>query len=372
MDKFTEMLLALPLFDGKKHKMEAMQLYAARIICAILVMISLGMGIYAAIEIEVPYQNEVYKTSIENNVAYNVDLLDNDYFAMDSMGMNTDYIRKLVEKINIAFNSECYSEGDGASQISCTVKGVVSTWYIDGDKEKRLWAQERLLHKSDHTLAGDGDYQISVPISVDQNIYYETVQAFQEQLELSVNGYYDVIFEINVVHNSNGEIEKETVQTIVSVPLNGKIFSVNVTSPQEKSEKVFTETLIASRSASRVPATIFFIAAFLFICLLLLLLLCCEVKLGDAYLIKLKNMISSLEDRIVYTQNPRAFSDEDTAVKDFESIVRFADERALPVLCMRDDEAREAIFYVTENYQRYYYLFSEDNTEAERAEETEE
>lgn len=359
MDNFTRAMLSLPIFNGKKRALSALVLTALRILCVLLILAALAGAIYFAIETktELPVDGFVFECA--PSVNYKVNLKENSFFEDETIEMEKNYIRSLVDSIDLDFTNACKTIGDGSVTVRMNVSGKVSTWYVEGGDEKILWEQDEVLTQTDFMALSSSDSKITIPVKIDQNIYAKLVEDFQDELGISANGYYDITCNADFMCESNGATKKQSVPIIVSIPLNGKIFKVNISASEDPVTVRFEDKVTSIKEPNWVLFAFLIIIALVLVFVLLALLLCCEPTQKDVYIEELKAKIASVEDRIAYVRSECDFSDDDIELKDFDSVIRLADERALPIFCARDDVERNAVFFVTENSQKFYYCFSE-------------
>ena len=359
MDNFTQALLSLPLFNGKKRAFSPVVLILLRALCFLLILALIAGAVYSALEIktDIPYTG--FTLEVTPSVKYKVNLKENSFFESDTMDMDKNYIRSLVDSIDIDFSDACRTTGDGDVIVKYDVTGEVSTWFVEGGDEKVLWSQTEVITQTDFMALSSTDSTITIPVSIDQNIYAQLTDDFQNELGVSANAYYDITCKADFRCESNGKSKAESVPTVISIPLNGKVFVVNTSVSEEPIKVPFEEVYTQVKEPNWVFFAILILLALVAIFALILLCLCCEQEKKDKYIEELKAKIASVEDRIAYIRGGFDTVDEDIELKDFDSIIRLADERALPIFCDRDDVERNAVFFVTENLQRFYYTFSD-------------
>ena len=368
MNKVSELLLKLPIFGGKKVKMERGALIALRVICVVIAL-ALAAGAYSFTVVKTnETETKVYEVGAQSKAKYEVRLGENSFFEKDRMDMGENYIRSIVRSVDMVFDYALSAVGEGETDVSYTVTGTMSTWYVENSQEKELWSKTTVL-KEGQGIVSNGDCAFSVPVNVNQAIYAAQLQQFQEEMEFTANGYYDVKMTVTALNTANDDFKVNTSEATISIPLNGKVFSPRVTQAEEP---VKTEFVIKNVETTEPNWKMFGILIALAVLALLafaVLMLCFDNAEKDAYLTELRAKIGSIEDRIAYVQGVNDLAGENIALADFDSIIHLADERVLPILCARDDEARRAVFFVTENNQKFYYIFDESKLKKEEEEE---
>lgn len=368
MDRLTDILLSLPSFGGKKKKKTHGKLTAMKALCILLLIAFVGTALYYGFGRQEKTSLTTYSGTSNATAKYKVELSENSFFENETLEMDSDYIRSIVKNINIDFGYDIKTAGAGKTQIKWTAQGEMSTWYVDNGQEKELWSSSEVLSQSDWEWLSSTDQSITVPIPVNQSEYARKLEGFQNEMDLTVNGYYDVTFNVEARHNLDGEVKKDSVKAVVSIPLNGKVFKPAVTVDKKPTLTEFTEERITPAKPNIVLIVLLAAAALASAFALLVVCLCYEEKEYDEYLSQLRAKLASVEDRLVYVDGEYDWGDYDVAVSDFESLLHLADERALPILCTRNDEERRTVFFVTESQQDFYYVFDESQVETDEEE----
>lgn len=370
MNKVTETLKGLPGFGGKKVLMERGALIALRILCIVLAL-AFAAGAYAfTITKESETETTVYEVETQSTAKYEVRLNPNSFFEKDRMDMGENYIRSIVRSVDMVFNYDLSASGEGRTDVAYTVTGTMSTWFMDGNQEKELWSKTTVITESEG-IVSNGDCTFSVPVNVNQAIYAAQLQKFQEEMDFSANGYYDVTLSVTAINDANGEIKVDTSKATVTIPLNGKVFSPRISQAEEPVKTQFVRKNVETSEPNWKLFGVLIGLAVLSLLGFAVLMLCFDFVKKDAYLTELRSMIASIEDRIAYVQSVNELTGENIALTDFDSIIHLADERVLPILCARDDVARRSVFFVTENNQKFYYIFDDSKVKNEEDDEEE-
>ena len=93
MNKISELLLRLPVFGGKKVRMEQAALIALRVLCILLALALAAGAVWVTRKQTVETESSVYTVTTSSTAKYEVRLKENNFFEKDRLDMGENYIR---------------------------------------------------------------------------------------------------------------------------------------------------------------------------------------------------------------------------------------------------------------------------------------
>lgn len=316
------------------------------------------VGAYSLTRNEETEQEIVLLTQTESaSIDYDVNIRENEFFEESLLQQDEYYIRSIVEQINAKFNYEYSSTVPCDILMTYKVTGKVSANYKDSEGEKEVWTQTDILFDTQEYNGSYDKISFSVPVSFDPNKYSDKIASFEDEMGISVVAYYTVTLEVKTVVSYEGESLGSVYDISFELPLSGSVFNVLV----EEKEPVSTDL---NRSITPQSAVNWGAAALLIVlsaaCMIGLVLFMRRVKRErELYDADFYELVNSINDRIVYVNTPLETTAESVTISDFDSFIRLADERSLPIFCYRsDDSPKDTMFYVNDAGQQYICPYS--------------
>lgn len=360
MENIRELLLRMPAFEGEKKQMSRGKLIAVKVILAVILAATLAGAVLSIMGKKITGEMPIYEAMAKGTAQYEVQLAPNTYFTQTKLPMNQTYIRSLVQTIYAKFDCEVAAAGTGEMTVDYGIVGRASATYNDNGVEKEVWSQTApLVANQTKEIRGSDTAVLSVPVSVDQSAFASVINNFQQQLGINVTGTYDIVFTATMNGKAEGKDKSSVYTSIVSIPLNGKAFNIGLKEGNVPVGLEFSRTISATTGPDKTKCFACTAVALLAACGLLLFCLCYEEARKSSYHSNIKMMTDSIKDRIAYVNYVSECSNDDVEIADFESLIRLADERGLPILCAKNDRKRTALFFLVENGRRFYYVFEQ-------------
>lgn len=195
-------------------------------------------GVNTLVKINIPYQEN-------SQVEYLVSLKENDIYNENTLGMNKNYITKLVDDIVIDFNYQAVFTRDLSGYYSYGV-GVDVVAYED-DINDPLWIkEEEVLEDKVEVLNKNKIRDISIQdkVVIDYDKYKGMIDNFKNDYNISVSGYLMVKINVHMMNNFRGidnDIMDDKVIKVI-IPLSYDTFKIRVINDYNKIDNYYEFT----------------------------------------------------------------------------------------------------------------------------------
>ena len=187
-------------------------------------------GLNTLVKINIPYQEK-------SQVEYLVNLKENDIYNENSLGMNKNYITKLVDDIVVDFNYQAVFTRDLSGYYSYGVNVDVVAY--EDDINDPLWIKEEEVLKDKVEVLNKNkirDISIKDQVVIDYDKYKSMIDNFKNDYDISVSGYLMVKIKIHMINNFRGidnDIMDDKVIKVI-IPLSYDTFKIRVINDYNK------------------------------------------------------------------------------------------------------------------------------------------
>ena len=204
-----------------------------RVLIKCMIVVFFAMGIYliiTSLNLKAPIQNVLLSYNIEQTPEYKVNIVANEYIDENSLSVTKRYITNLVESINLDFNYIYEATKKGDYKYNYNVKATIYGEYHGNveNNDTKLWTKDYvLLENVEKEANGLNSVSVNESIILDFQKYNSEVVNFKNDLNVPINAYLEVVMEINLKGNADGnKISDKKTQKFI-IPLNQIAFSIN-------------------------------------------------------------------------------------------------------------------------------------------------
>lgn len=314
--------------------------------------------------------NELYKESkfnIRENgyINYEIELKNNQYYTEDVLGMDRAYVPELVDKINLNFNYNFYSE----EYVDIKFDNIIKYDFIVlDDKTNAVLYESTTTEAKTHKLLKDKSIKYVDNVVIDYNKFKEKFDNLVLYYGNDITGYLNVSNTID--KNSemdvlDGYLNSDRVYS-VRIPVTNKVFSINLEdeSKIKNTIEVYSESKLNKANALLIVTTIILCALFVGVFLIfvkLISLLGSKTSKYDKYVNGLlREYDSVIVETMVYPSDPEL---NKISVKSFKEILDAHDLVKKPIMYYNVVNHMKCIFYVLDNKNLYVYTVKEVDIE---------
>lgn len=195
-------------------------------------------GLNTLVKINIPYQEN-------SQVEYLVNLKENDIYNENTLGMNKNYITKLVDDIVIDFNYQAVFTRDLSGYYSYGVSIDVVAY--EDDINDPLWVKEEEILKDKVEVLNKNkirDINIKDQVVIDYDKYKSMIDNFKNDYDISVSGYLMVKVNVHMMNNFRGidnDIMDDKVIKVI-IPLSYDTFKIRVINDYNKIDNYYEFT----------------------------------------------------------------------------------------------------------------------------------
>lgn len=301
-----------------------------------------------------------YLYEINNGLDYKVYMYENNFFEEDYLGMNKQYMAKLVDTINVNFYNKLELSRKSNIEYDYIINASINakTPSTDGIFDSILWTKNYvLLDKQVSGGTGVLKNEINVPLEVDFQTYRQLVAEFQNQMRLDVNAYFNIDFIVNYrVYIDGDKIEKtETIN--MQIPLSTQTFQINTNYNSKINETIYQD-IVEDNNIKIICGFILFFSSLL--CGIILLFILINDTKRTEYIIELNKIIKNYGDVIAAISNLPNLSDREIyEMKTFTDLLNIEEELKIPIIYYEKKFNKEGWFLILHNDKVYRYILKE-------------
>lgn len=300
---------------------------------------------------------QVYTYTNNFSYDYNVNLIENKYIKDEDL---TDkkivYITDLIDNIDLNLKYNYNADKKENLSYEYEVIGKIQAVYTkNGDEQKVIDKDETLVKKKIETQNSD-NVSILENITLDLKDKNELISELKQKMGINVTAEYDVILNVTVKTNVQGNEINDSYKSIVKIDLAEKVTDVSGDNNKSDTEYIAAEVKETKENSYTIIFDIIGIIIALFI-----LRYVSKAKvvntIKNEYKHELNKILKLCQDRIVMINSKPEVSEENiTLVKDFGEIVKLSEELFKPILCFIDEKNEETWFNVVSNNVNYRYI----------------
>lgn len=298
-------------------------------------------------------------------IDYDVTLKTNDYYTENQLGMDMAYVPELINKINLRFNYNFFSDEylDVNFENSLKYNFVV----IDNKTSTILYDSTSSEFKT-HKLLKDNTLKFVDEVEIDYTKYKEKYDSLVLYYGSDITGYLNVSNTIDKKSEMDvldGYIDSDRTFAL-KIPVTNKVFSIEMLDEAKIREdiEVYKDEDITKANALLVITTIILCALFVAVFLIfikLISLLNGKVSKYDKYVSELlREYDSIIVETLVY---PNTEGLNKISVKSFKEILDAHDLVNKPIMYYNVVNHMKCMFYVLDKEDLYVYTVKEVDLE---------
>lgn len=334
-----------------------------RVLIKCMIVVFFVMGTYlivSSLNLREPIVNILVSYNIEQKPTHKVNILDNNYIDENSLNLNENYITNLVSSIDLDFNYIYEATKNGNYNYDYDVKATIFGEYQGSveNQNKNFWTKEyTLLDKVDKYINNTNSISISETVKLDFQKYNNEVLNFKKDLNVPINAYLEVVMNIYVDGEADGnKIIDKKVQKFI-IPLNQVIFSItNEAKVNDYQEITHTED---DRSINMVK---FDIGILMIVYSITILALTFKMifKTKTKFDSELERILKSYGDIIIEIASAINLDGKELVfVKSFNEMLDLEDELRIPINFIQT-EKNEGKFFIINNDICYMWVLEDE------------
>ena len=170
-----------------------------------------------------------YNKYVENaKVDYKVNLLENEFYAENTLDEKSAVIASLIKDIQVNFNYNFDLEKE--QDYTYNYKIIAKTNVSESNKSTSIYETTEELVKKENQQANDKNIAISEKIEIDYNDYNEKINKFVNVYNLrDVKSTLELEMYVNIINNCDGtQMNNESKVMTLSIPLTTKTVEVSI------------------------------------------------------------------------------------------------------------------------------------------------
>lgn len=314
-------------------------------------------------------ENIVMTYTSNGNIDYKVYLKQNDFIKDEYLRPGEAYILNLIDHITInplyTFSSTEKTNVTGTNKVVAKLKGYYhETTNKSGNPEiltKESTISENVINFNDNSYSTLNSYDIYL------DDYINTLNKFQDQIRISIDGYLEITSETSFSGKIGGATYDDKYTSTIKIPLSTSVIKIEASNKNPKKETIYEGDLIKTNRTVLmfvVGANVF---TFLIICLLLRKLFMFTNK--TEYEREINKLLKNYDDIIV---NTTTVLDIDRyriiEIDEFKEILNLSRELLLPIMNYEVVKNKETWFYVVKDEILYRYIISSEKLEKDKKE----
>lgn len=305
--------------------------------------------------------NVIMSYTSSGNYDYKVYLKPNEFINSEYLGPDEAYILNLVDHVHIdSLYNFSSTEKTNVTGTSKTMVQLVVYYHESSDDsnnpeilKKENVLDEKIISFNDNTYNEMGSYDIYL------DDYLKTLQEFQSQVKISVDGYLVVTSETNFNGSVGGATYKDSYSNTLKIPLSDSVVKIENDKANPKESKVYESDLVKTNKTVMGYIVIANIVAFIIICVLLKKLFMFTNK--SEYERTLTKILKNYDDVIVNTSSVIDVSEYKLIeIDEFKEILNLSRELLLPIMNYEVMKGSETWLYIIKDNILYRYVISED------------
>lgn len=305
--------------------------------------------------------NVIMSYTSSGNYDYKVYLKPNEFINSEYLGPDEAYVLNLIDHVHInsSYNFSA-TEKTNVSGTNKTVVKLVIYYRESSDKsgnpeilKKENVIDEKIINFDDKTYNIIGNYDLYL------DEYLKTLEEFQSQIKISVDGYLVVTSETNFNGSVGGATYEDSYVNTLKIPLSDSVVKIENTKTKPKENKVYESDLVKTNKTVMGYIVIANIVVFIIICVLLKKLFMFTNK--SEYDRVLGKILKNYDDVIVNTTSIIDISEYKLVeIEEFKEILNLSRELLLPIMNYEVMKGSETWLYIIKDNILYRYIISEE------------
>ena len=313
-------------------------------------------------------ENIVMTYTSNGSFDYKVYMQKNDFIKEEYLKPGEAYILNLIDHINVnnsySFSATSKTKVTGSTIVTAKLKGYYrETGTKNGNSEilkKDVVISQQKIDFDDKSYSNSGSFDIYL------DDYIKTLNDFQSQVKISVDGYLEITAETTFNGKVGGAKYNDAYTSTMKIPLSASVIRIEATTNNPKSKTIYEGELIKTNKTVLWFVIGANVVTFLIICLLLRKLFMFTNK--SEYEKEMDKLLKNYDDIIV---NTTSVLDVDRykliEIEEFKEILNLSRELLLPIMNYEFIKGKETWFYVVKDDILYRYIISSDKLEKLKA-----
>ncbi len=333
-----------------------------RNICISTIILFLGIiMIVKSFIVEQGKENLLFSYNISRNLNYSVNLVENEFFANQTLDMDRTYISSLVDKINMDFSYSLSGNKKSNTKYMYQIIAVTDVKYanVNEDSNKTIWSKQEVIVEPKELDANGSNFTINENFDVDFAKYNNEVKNFKEQLRMPIKA--DLVIKIIVRSDSDVPgIENTVVESSimnVKMDLAQDVFTI-----EKQFENAETKSVVDKTEDKKQINKVLLIIGSIFVLVAILIILdsikkSIKFSKKSDYAIALNRILKNYGDIVAEIVSPVEIDSLNVIdVKNFDQLLDIEEEVRMPILFYETIADEQGEFIIICDNMAYRYV----------------
>ena len=333
-----------------------------RNICISTIILFLGIiMIVKSFIVEQGKENLLFSYNISRNLNYSVNLVENEFFANQTLDMDRTYISSLVDKINMDFSYSLSGNKKSNTKYMYQIIAVTDVKYanVNEDSNKTIWSKQEVIVEPKELDANGSNFTINENFDVDFAKYNNEVKNFKEQLRMPIKA--DLVIKIIVRSDSDVPgIENTVVESSimnVKMDLAQDVFTI-----EKQFENAETKSVVDKTEDKKQINKVLLIIGSIFVLVAILIILdsikkSIKFSKKSDYAIALNRILKNYGDIVAEIVSPVEIDSLNVIdVKNFDQLLDIEEEVRMPILFYETIADEQGEFIIICDTMAYRYV----------------
>lgn len=333
-----------------------------RNICISTIILFLGIiMIVKSFIVEQGKENLLFSYNISRNLNYSVNLVENEFFANQTLDMDRTYISSLVDKINMDFSYYLSGNKKSNTKYMYQIIAVTDVKYanVNEDSNKTIWSKQEVIVEPKELDANGSNFTINENFDVDFAKYNNEVKNFKEQLRMPIKA--DLVIKIIVRSDSDVPgIENTVVESSimnVKMDLAQDVFTI-----EKQFENAETKSVVDKTEDKKQINKVLLIIGSIFVLVAILIMLdsikkSIKFSKKSDYAIALNRILKNYGDIVAEIVSPVEIDSLNVIdVKNFDQLLDIEEEVRMPILFYETIADEQGEFIIICDNMAYRYV----------------
>ncbi len=234
---------------GKEHKQSKVRIGKKRYGLMGAVLLGVAVTAVAMIRLicdhtETVEQEKLLDYTTQSSASYEVWLIPNDYVAGEKQGMDENYIRNLIDHVDVTASASYQGSAKADLSGDCTVKVWLRGYQMDDGEKDIIW-EKNMGVLTDKPVDEEGkQYGITQTVSLKLDDYEAAADAAMEELGVSSSLEVAVELQGNLSVEKDGKKQEIPLEAAVYIPLTAGRFQIEHTKDVSGADTLTKEQII--------------------------------------------------------------------------------------------------------------------------------